>query len=99
MTTPPPSPRTTTPRPRLRAFLATAGLLGACAHPGTAPAPSVAWTPPQSERSARQAPPAPQIPPDVAERVQQLKLTDVVDIALRNNTATRAAWAQARSAA
>jgi outer membrane protein len=80
-------------------LLATAWLLSGCAHPGTAPAPDVAWTPPQSERSAPLAPAPPQVPPDVAERVQQLKLTDVVDIALRNNTATRAAWAQARSAA
>ena len=107
MTTPSPSPRASTPRPRVRpplrarvaALVATAGLLGACSHPGTAPAPGVFWTPPHAERAAPQAPPPPQIPPDVIARVHQLTLTDVVDIALRNNTATSAAWAQARSAA
>jgi hypothetical protein len=31
------------------------------------------------------------MPPDLAERVSQLKLSDVIDIALRNNTATSAA--------
>jgi outer membrane protein TolC len=33
------------------------------------------------------------------QRVQQLTLTDVVDVALRNSTVTSAAWAQARAAA
>jgi outer membrane protein len=59
----------------------------------------VFWTPPRAERAAPEAAPPAQIPPGVMERVQQLKLTDVVDIALRNNTATSAAWAQARAAA
>jgi outer membrane protein len=99
MTTPSPSPRSAAPRPSLPVLLAAAGLLGGCAHPGTAPAPGVFWTPPRAERAAPEASPAPQIPPGVIERVQQLKLTDVVDIALRNNTATSAAWAQARAAA
>src|ERR1041385_3820840 len=98
MTTPSPSPRRATPRPRAAVLLATAGLLGGCAHPGTAPGPGVFWTPPHSERAAPQAAPQPEIPTDVIARVQQLKLTDVVDVALRNNTATRAAWAQARAA-
>jgi len=79
--------------------VAAAGLLGACSHPGTAPSPGVFWTPPpRQERGAPQAPP-PEIPPDVIARVQQLTITDVVDVALRNNTATSAAWAQARAAA
>jgi outer membrane protein len=65
---------------------------------GTAPAPNVLWTPP---RGAATGPPAapPALPPDLAERVAQLKLVDVIDIALRNNTATNAAWSDARAAA
>jgi outer membrane protein TolC len=65
----------------------------------TAPAPHEFWTPPH-DATARTAHPAPpEIPPDLAARVQQLQLVDVVDIALRNNSATDAAWAQARAAA
>lgn len=68
---------------------------------GTAPTPNVAWTPPPtaSSRKTVQPPPPPEMPPDLAERVSQLKLSDVIDIALRNNTATSTAWADARSAA
>ncbi|MFN2635931.1 MAG: TolC family protein [Gemmatimonadaceae bacterium] len=39
------------------------------------------------------------VPPDLADRIQRLTLVDVVDIALRNNPATRASWAQARASA
>jgi TolC family type I secretion outer membrane protein len=39
------------------------------------------------------------LPPDLQQRVRQLSLADVVDLALRNNPATRASWAQARNAA
>jgi outer membrane protein TolC len=39
------------------------------------------------------------VPPDLAQRVQQLRLNEVVDLALRNNALTRASWAQARAAA
>jgi outer membrane protein len=81
-----------------------ATLLAGCGTPGvrgvagTAPAPNVFWTPPPPERRA--ATPAPMgLPPDVAARVAQLKLADVIDIALRNNAATGAAWADARAAA
>ena len=65
---------------------------------GTAPAPSVFWAPPPRPVAQSPAPP-PQIPPDLAARVRELQLTDVLDIALRNNTATAAAWADARAAA
>ena len=66
---------------------------------GTAPAPNVFWTPPQrAPRDTTRAPPSPSLPPDLAQRVQALTLTDIVDIALRNNTATAAAWADARAA-
>ena len=80
-----------------------ASLLVGCGTPGvrgvagTAPAPNVFWTPPAERRAA--PPAAPALPPDVAGRVAQLTLADVIDIALRNNTATAAAWADARSAA
>ena len=66
---------------------------------GTAPAPNVLWTPPRDATAATQPAPPPALPPDLAEHVAQLKLADVIDIALRNNTATSAAWADARAAA
>ena len=67
---------------------------------GTAPTPNVAWTPPRrSVAPPPQPAPPPELPPDLANRIAQLTLTDVIDIALRNNTATSAAWADARSAA
>jgi len=69
---------------------------GGCAV-GTSPAPGTPWTPPA--HAPAPAPAAPQVPPDLAERVRTLKLADVLDIALRNNTVTREAWYNARSAA
>jgi TolC family type I secretion outer membrane protein len=66
---------------------------------GTAPAPNVFWTPPSQSPSAPQPAPLVAIPSDLAQRVAQLKLGDVIDIALRNNTLTRATWADARAAA
>src|SRR5207302_4289860 len=39
------------------------------------------------------------VPLDLQQRIQQLRLADVVDLALRNNPATRASWYQARAAA
>src|SRR6058998_1927771 len=95
--------------PRARALTALALTLGGClSNPpgvrgvaGTAPAPNVFWTPPQERapRDTTRATPSPFLPPDLAQRVQALTLTDIVDIALRNNTATAAAWADARAAA
>jgi len=97
---------TTTP-PRAAALVALAALLLGCfGNPpgvagvaGTAPAPNVFWTPPPQRDAESARAPLPALPPELAARVQQLKLTDVIDIALRNNTATRASWAQARAAA
>ena len=65
---------------------------------GTAPAPSVFWAPPPQPVAQSPAPP-PELPPGLAARARELQLTDVLDIALRNNTSTAAAWADARSAA
>jgi len=39
------------------------------------------------------------LPPDIAERVRQLTLAELIDIGLRNNSATQQSWAQARVAA
>src|SRR5207249_3028581 len=86
--------------------IAAAALLLGCGTPGvrgvagTAPAPNVLWTPPPTRQpAAAPAAPALDLPPELAGRIAGLKLTDVIDIALRNNTATSAAWADARAAA
>jgi TolC family type I secretion outer membrane protein len=89
---------------RETAVAGAAALLLACGTPGvrgaagTAPAPNVLWTPPV-QPAVRPAQPPPALPADLAERIAQLNLADVIDIALRNNTATTAAWADARAAA
>ncbi|HVH09254.1 MAG TPA: TolC family protein [Gemmatimonadales bacterium] len=81
-----------------------AGALGGCGTPGvrgvagTAPAPNVFWNPPRQPSATPVAAPF-ELPADVAARVAQLQLVDVIDIALRNNGATSAAWADARAAA
>jgi TolC family type I secretion outer membrane protein len=62
----------------------------------------VLWTPPQGAikpEPAIKPASAPAVPADLAERIQRLTLADVVDLALRNNPATRVSWAQARAAA
>ena len=70
----------------------------ACAA-GTSPSPGTPWTPPASQaRTAAPAAPAPVVPPDLETRVRTLRLADVLDIALRNNTVTREAWYNARAA-
>jgi len=87
------------------AIIGVAALVG-CGTPGvsgvagTAPAPQVFWTPPREQTAAVHPAGTPsQVPADLAARVQELRLADVVDIALRSNSATGAAWAQARAAA
>ena len=69
---------------------------------GTSPAPNVPWSPPAGAVHPEPLV-TPQminaVPPDLRERIQQLTLTDVVDLALRNNPATRFSWSQARAAA
>ncbi|HYS04366.1 MAG TPA: TolC family protein [Candidatus Dormibacteraeota bacterium] len=89
------------------ACLATAG---ACVHhmsagrtaPGTAPVPGTVWSPPFSAApgATPAATPAPTvIPPDLQKVAQGFGLNDLIDLALRNNPDTRAAWAGARAAA
>jgi outer membrane protein len=66
------------------------------------PAPNVAWKPPPGAIKPEpliSPATALAVPPDLEQRIQALTLTDVVDLALRNNPATRASWAQARAAA
>ncbi len=69
---------------------------------GASPSPEVPWTPPAeavprveaADTSARAA-----VPKDLAERIRRLTLTEIVDLGLRNNPATRLAWANAQAAA
>ena len=58
------------------------------------------WTPPRSTpRDTAELRSATSLPPDLAARIKQLTLTDLVDLALRSNPATQLSWANARSAA
>ena len=68
--------------------------------PGTAPSSAESWTPPP-ETIPESTPKSPGItlPEDILKAAQSLSLLNIVDIALRNNPETAAAWAQARSAA
>lgn len=74
---------------------------------GAPPTPHDIWVPPAE---ARPSAPAPQhamaapgaalmAPEDLEEMARGLTLTQVVDLALRNNPSTRASWLQARAAA
>src|SRR6202521_3178280 len=70
--------------------------------PGAPPAPNVPWTPPPGAvkpESLVTPAIAAVVPADLQQRIRQLTLVDVVDLALRNNPATRASWAQARASA
>src|SRR3979411_1814207 len=70
--------------------------------PGAPPAPNLPWKPPAGaikQEPLITAATALAVPPDLEQRIQQLALADVVDLALRNNPATRASWAQARASA
>ncbi|HUO51461.1 MAG TPA: TolC family protein [Gemmatimonadaceae bacterium] len=95
------------PSIRTVALATAAAALAACAGTpnvngvaGTSPSPSTAWTPPARHDSAaaRPTPPA-ALPPDLQQRVRELTLGDIVDIALRNNPATQISWENARAAA
>jgi outer membrane protein len=92
------------------AALALAALGPACAPPppgvygvpATAPAPSQRWSPPAralADTSLAAQPPSKAVPPELLGRLQRLTLGDAIDVALRNNPATRLAWANARAAA
>jgi outer membrane protein len=68
--------------------------------PGTAPSSAVSWTPAPGT-IPKVAPKSAQmtLPENILKSGQSLSLLAIVDIALRNNPETAAAWAQARSAA
>ncbi|MGH7497765.1 MAG: TolC family protein [Gemmatimonadales bacterium] len=84
-------------------------LLGACVGtpsvsgvPAASPAPEKPWTPPAAEqRTITEADTsvAMAIPPDVADRIHQLTLSEIVELGLRNNAQTRTAWANAEASA
>jgi outer membrane protein len=67
----------------------------------TAPAPETAWVPPEEAKESGKTRPAP--PPPIPESWKTegatLSLAQLVDMALRNNPSTKAAWFQARSKA
>jgi outer membrane protein len=84
---------------------------GACTHaplpridgaPAAPPSSSEPWRAPRGAVPREPAPhvgPTALLPPDVAARSQGLLLSDVVDVALRNNPQTQLSWAQARAGA
>jgi TolC family type I secretion outer membrane protein len=64
------------------------------------PSPAAPWQPPAEARMPAAAPtPPPAIPAEYLRPGATLSLDQVVDVALRNNPATRTAWHQARAAA
>ena len=76
-------------------------LLTACVSlsKSTSPSPDTAWTPPPSAVKKEVKLPPPDIPSELEASRQAWTLADILDIGLRNNTATRIAWQQARAAA
>ena len=70
--------------------------------PAAPPSPNVPWKVPAGAIKPEPlvtAATALAVPPDLEQRIRELSLADVVDLALRNNPATRASWAQARASA
>ncbi len=83
-------------------------IFAGCAHipdrvqgvPTTSPSAEVPWAPPSASAQIPVQTTAPPIPVEqVRQEHNRLSLVDVVDIALRNNPATRTAWEDARAAA
>ncbi len=67
---------------------------------GVSSAPGRSWQPPSEARLPAPTPaPAPAIPAEYLQPGATLSLSQVLDLALRNNPLTRASWFQARSAA
>ena len=89
----------------LAAAVLLAGCVGTPSVSGersVSPAPETPWTPPPGaippDRAADTAPGA-VVPADLADRIRRLTLAEIVDLGLRNNPATRLAWANAQTAA
>jgi outer membrane protein len=95
----------TTRLARAAALLLVAGCVGTPAVsgvPGASPSPDVPWTPPRSSAVAMaraDSVAAPVVPANLSERIRRLTLAEIVELGLRNNPATREAWANAQSAA
>lgn len=67
--------------------------------PAAPSAPDRVWSPPRAARIPDSLGSARLLPRDLEARAAALTLDDAVDLALRNNPATRASWAQSRAAA
>ena len=82
-------------------------LVGACAHhppsiaggPGAPAQPNVYWAPPPEVAAELQRATPLSGPVVVPTSLGRVGLAEIVDLALRNNPATRLSWAQARAAA
>jgi outer membrane protein TolC len=87
------------------ALLLVAGCVGTpsvSGVPGASPSPDVPWTPPRASVAAMahaDSVAAPVVPADLSDRIHRLTLAEIVELGLRNNPATREAWANAQSAA
>ena len=81
-------------------LLSTAGCAVGIPHAGGEPvaplAPNHLWQPPRSAQGD-DPPRGETLPPQLAARVDSLTLPEIVDLALRNNPATRESWAQAQA--
>jgi outer membrane protein len=81
-------------------LLTTAACAAGIPHAGGEPVaplvPSHRWQPPR-EAQAGDPPRRDTLPPKLAARADSLTLPEVVDLALRNNPATRQSWAQAQA--
>jgi outer membrane protein len=67
--------------------------------PSTAASPDTFWVPPKQEAAVPKPAPPTAIPQELADAQHHWGLVDVVDLALRNSPATKAAWEDARAAA
>jgi TolC family type I secretion outer membrane protein len=68
--------------------------------PGTSVSAAVPWVPPpEAVPDSTHTTPPMTLPEDILKSGRSLSLLDIVDIALRNNPETAAAWAESRSAA
>lgn len=67
--------------------------------PVAPPSPDRPWQPPPRARVRDSLGRSPELPSDFAGRASALTLSDVIEIALRNDPATRVSWAQALASA
>src|SRR4051794_37816704 len=70
--------------------------------PGASLSPEIPWSPPASaaaDLARADSAATPAVPADLGERIRRLTLAEIVELGLRNNPATREAWANAQSAA